>query len=151
MLNSAEVLVDGLEAADERAAEFWRNRVQPYLQEIWPQQLDRKTPRLLECFGRLCIAAGDAFPEALEELQHWLQSMLYAGHLLGRLKDSDLCNKFPAESLDLLDRVIGDEPPLGDELRECLQLIQSAEPPLKDDPRFRRLRDLLHGQGQELE
>ena len=148
---SAEVLVDAVEAADERHAEFWRNRVQLYLQEIWPQQLDRKTPEISECFGRLCIAAGDAFPEALEELQHWLQPLLYAGRLLGRLKDSDLCSKFPAESLDLLRRVIGDEPPLGDELRECLQLIQSAEPPLKDGPRFRRLLDLLHGQGQELE
>ena len=151
LLDSAEVLVDVLEAVDERRAEFWRNRVRPYVQEIWPQQLDRKTPEVSECFGRLCIAAGDAFPEALEELQYWLQPLLYAGPLLGRLKDSDLCRKFPAESLDLLDRVIGDEPPLGDELRECLQLIQSAEPPLKDDPRFRRLHDLLHGQGQELE
>ena len=151
LLDSAEVLVDALEAADERRGEYWRNRVLPYLQSIWPKGIDRKTPQISECLGRLCIAAGDAFPKALEELRRWLQPPKYPGRMMRRLKDSRICNKFPEDALDFLKLVTGDEPPLGDELRECLQQIRSAKPPLKDDPRFRRLRDLLGGHGQELE
>ena len=148
---AAETLVDALDAAGGQRAEFWRNRVWPYLHTIWSPQHDRKTSEVSECFCRLCIAAGEAFPEVLEELRDWLQPLQYPGHSMGRLKDSGLCSKFPAESLDLLRRVTGDKPPLGDELRECLQQIQSAEPTLKNDPRFRRLLELLHSQGQELE
>ena len=59
---AAEVLMGALDAAGGQRAEFWRNRVRPYLQANWPQQLGRKTPEVSECFGRLCIAAGDAFP-----------------------------------------------------------------------------------------
>ena len=151
LLYSAEVLVDALEAAGERRVEYWGNRVLPYLQSIWPKGINRKTPQISECLGRLCIAASDEFPEALQELRHWLQPPSYPGRLMADLKDSPLCSKFPEYSLDFLDLVTGDEPPLGDELRECLQQIRSAEPPLKDDPRFRRLRDLLRGHGQELE
>ena len=141
--DSAEVLVDALEAAGGRRAEFWHNRVRPYLQSIWPNRLDRKTLEVSECLGRLCVAAGDAFPDALEKLRDWLQPPPYAGRLMGRLKDSGICGQFPDEALDFLDCVTGDEPPLGEELRECLEQIRSAKPQLEDEARFHRLRDLL--------
>ena len=79
-----EALVDALEAAGRRRIEYWRNRVRPYLQAIWPKGIDKKTPQVSECLGRLCIAAGDEFPEALQELRHWLQPPQYAGRLMRR-------------------------------------------------------------------
>ena len=149
--NSAEVLVDALEAAGERCVDYWRNRVRPYLQNIWPTSSTYRTPQVSECLGRLCIAAGPAFPEVLEEVRNWLQPPQYAGRLMARLKDSELCTKFPAEVLDFLDLVTGNEPPFGDELRECLRQIWSAAPRLQDDQRSRRISNLVRGHGGRLE
>ena len=149
--DSAEVLIDALEAAGERRVEYWRNRVLPYLQSIWPKGIDRKTPQVSECLGRLCIAAGDEFPEALQELRHWLQPPPYTGRLMAALKDSPLCSQFPDEALDFLVRVTGEEPPLGSDLADCLRQIRSVAPQLEIDRRFQRLRDVLCKYGQELE
>ena len=145
---AVEVLIDALEATGERHAEFWRNRVLPYMRSIWPKALDRRTPNVSESLGSLCIAAGDAFPEALKELRDWLRPHEYLGHLMHRLKESGLCRKFPQSSLDFLGLVTGDGPLWEDELRECLVQIGSAEPQLKDEQRFRDLRDLVRKHGK---
>ena len=117
--------------------------MRPYMQSIWPNELDQKTPQISECLGRLCIAAGNAFPEALQELRHWLEPPPYLGRLMRRLKDSQVCSKFPEHAVDFLALVIGDEAPWGDELGECLEQILSAAPQLQDDLQFRKLRDLI--------
>ena len=151
LLHAADVLIHALEAAGERRTKFWRNRVLPYIRSIWPKENDRKTPKVSESLGGLCIAAGDAFPEALEELQHWLQPPQYLGDLMYRLKGSGLCGKFPKLSLDFLGTVTGDGPLWQDELGECLVQIRLADPQLEDDQRFRKLRDLVRKSGNELE
>ncbi len=151
LLHAAEVVIDALEAAGERRTEFWRNRVLPYIRSIWPKEHDRKTPKISESLGGLCIAAGDAFPEALEELRHWLQPPQYLGDLMYRLKESGLCGKFPDLSLDFLGLVTGDGPLWEDELGKCLEQMRSADPQLEDDQRFRKLHDLVRRSGTELE
>ena len=139
----AESLVRALEAAGKQCEQYWSNRVRPYMRSVWPNELDRKTPQISECLSRLCIAAGNAFPEALQEVRHWLQPPRYLGHLMRQLKESQVCSKFPEHAVDFLGLVIGDEAPLGDELGECLEQIRSAAPQLQDDPQFRKLRDLM--------
>ena len=151
LCHAAEVLVDALEAAGGQRTEFWCNRVRPYLRAIWPQQLNRRTPAVSECLGRLCVASHDAFSEALKELRPWLQPPQYPGRLMQRLKDSQVCSESPEPALGFLKLVTGDEPPLGSELAECLEQIRSAAAQLEDDPRFQRLRELLRTCGQELE
>ena len=151
LLHAAQVLIDELEAAGERRTEFWRNRVLPYIRSIWPKEHDRKTPKVSESLGRLCIAAGDVFPEALKELRHWLQPPAYLGDLMYRLKESKLCGKFPKPSLDFLALVTGDGPLWENELGECLVQIRAADPQLEDEERFRKLRDLARKSGNELE
>ena len=62
-----------------------------------------------------------------------------------RLRESQVCSQFPEPALEYLDLVTGDERPLGDELEECLQQIQSAASQMENDPRFQTLRDVLRG------
>ena len=147
----AEVMVDTLEAAGRRHIENWRNRVRPYLQAVWPKANDQNTPKVSECLGRLCIAAGDEFPDALNELRHWLQPLPHPGHLMGKLKDSSLCSKFPNKALHFLARVTDEEAPLGSDLVDCLKQIRSVAPQLEVDKRFKWLRDVLRKRGHELE
>ena len=69
----ANSLVRALSGAGDQRGEYWKNRVLPFLDNIWPNSIDVISPEILIEFARLCIAAGDAFPEATERLKGWLQ------------------------------------------------------------------------------
>ena len=142
--DAAQALVRALESAGHKRANYWSNRVAPYLREIWPQTRDRISPKISESFARLCVAAQDKFPEALAQLQDWLQAVKYPDFLVHCLHEAELCGKFPKEALDFLSRVIGEQSQfLPGDLGDCLQTIGSASPALKADQRFERLSNYL--------
>ena len=147
---AAGALVDSLESAGERRAEHWKNRTLPYLQKIWPKSIDKLTPAISESLGRVCIAAGDAFPAAVEELRDWLQPPEYPGLVMLRLKESKLCSRFPDPVLEFLHLIVGENMLGLEDLKVCLEQIRAAKPGLKNDSRFQGLRDLLHRDGLEL-
>jgi len=147
---AAQALVRALEGAGDQRADYWTNRVIPYLHAIWPKTRDNISPAIAESLGRLCVAAQDAFPEALALLRAWLQPPAYPDYLVHRLHEAGLCGRFPEQALDFLSLVIGDQtqwPP--SDLGACLEAIESAKPELKTDPRFERLMAYLrqHGRG----
>ena len=148
---AADTLEDLLNGSGERRPEYWRNRALPYLRKVWPKSSDWRTPSISKSLGKVCIAAGDAFPEALEQLRHWLQPPQYPGDLIDRLRKSGLCGKFSEDALTFLDLIVGEKPLGWTDLKECLKQIQAAESGLTDDPRFKKLRDRLRQLGQELE
>ncbi len=147
----ANALWRALDGAGEQRVEYWSNRVRPYLQSVWPKSLNRKTQKISESLGIVCVAAQGGFPDALDKLKHWLQPLHYPGHLMRRLNDSGLCSQFPEPALDFLHRVTSDTPPWGEDLGKCLNQIRSTKPELEDHQQFRKLRDLLHQYGEELE
>lgn len=146
---AAQALVHALEGASEQRDAYWTNRVAPYLQSIWPKSRDNITPAISETLGRLCIAAQDAFPQALSTLWAWLQPVPHPHILLHRLLGSDLGKQFPEPTLAFIDIIVGDESqwPSAD-LKKCLEAIQVAEPRLIDDDRFKRLIAYLRRHGQ---
>ena len=148
---AAEALCRALESAGEQRTEHWANRTLPYLRSVWPRPIDNRTPAVSESLAKLCIAAQEAFPEALAELRHWLQPVRYPGHLLRRLRASGLCSKYPKSALEFLALVTSDEPPWGSDLEECVQQIRSEASDLEDDPQFQRLVEHLRGAGAELD
>ena len=145
-----DALADALKGAGRQRAEHWQNRTRPYLQKTWPKSIERRTPAISDGLARVCIAAQDAFPDALEELRRWLQPPQYPGLLMHQLKESELCRKFPESSLVFLDLVINKKNPALWNLKDCLKQIQDGEPRLDNDSRFRGLRELLELGGQGL-
>lgn len=148
--DAAQALVRALEGAGEQRADYWTNRVAPYLHAIWPKTRDNVSPAISESLGRLCVAAQDAFPEALALLRAWLQPPAHPDYLVHRLHEAGLCGRFPEHALDFLSLVIGDQtqwPP--SDLGACLDAIRIAAPELEADPRFERLMAYLrqHGRG----
>ena len=146
--DTAQVLVRALESAGNQRANYWSNRVAPYLRDIWPHTRDRISPDISESFGRLCIAAQDQFPEALAQLKDWLQAVEYPDFLVDCLHEAGLCGKFPEQALEFLSRVVGEQTQSypGD-LGDCLEKIESALPELKADQRFERLSNYLRQHG----
>lgn len=148
--DAAQALVRVLEGAGEQRADYWTNRVAPYLHAIWPKTRDNVSPAIAESLGRLCVAAQDAFPEALTLLRAWLQPPAHPDYLVHRLHEAGLCGRFPEHALDFLSLVIGDQtqwPP--SDLGACLDAMRIAAPELEADPRFERLMAYLrqHGRG----
>lgn len=148
--DAAQALVRALEGAGEQRADYWTNRVAPYLHAIWPKTRDNVSPAIAESLGRLCVAAQDAFPEALSLLRAWLQPPAHPDYLVHRLHEAGLCGKFPEQALDFLSLVIGDQTqwsPSG--LGACLDAMRIAAPELEADPHFERLMAYLrqHGRG----
>src|SRR5690606_19756258 len=138
--DAAQALVRALEGAGNQRADYWANRVAPYLRSIWPKTREHTSPNIAESLGRLCVAAQDAFPEAFTMLRAWLQPPAHPGFLVHQLHEADLCRQFPQPSLDFLDLVIGEQAqwPPGD-LGACLEQIRNVDPALENDARYERL------------
>lgn len=148
--DAAQALVRALEGAGDQQADYWTNRVARYLHAIWPKTRDNVSPSIAESLGRLCVAAQNAFPEALTLLRAWLQPPAHPDYLVHRLHEAGLCGKFPEQALDFLSLVIGDQtqwPPSG--LSACLEAIRTARPELEVDPRFEWLMAYLRQFGRE--
>lgn len=146
--DAAQALVRALEGASDQRADYWTNRVAPYLHAIWPKTRDRNSPAIAASLGLLCIAAQDAFPEALARLRAWLQPSAHPDYLVHRLHEAGLCSMFPEQALEFLSLVIGDRTQWpSSKLGACLDEMQTAAPELAADQRFEQMRAYLRGTG----
>jgi hypothetical protein len=146
---SAQALSQALEGAADQREDYWKNRVQPFWQYVWPKSRDLATPRIAESLTRLIIAARSEFPAALAAMRDWLQPIEHPDYVMHLLHESDLCNKFPADALHLLDIVFADRQWVSRELEQCLDRIEQVSSGLAQDPRFQRLREYSRRRGSQ--
>lgn len=144
---SAQALFQALEGAADQREDYWKNRAQPFWQQIWPKSRDLATPRIAESLTRLVIAARGEFPAALAVAQDWLQPIEHPHYVVQLLAESGLCKRFPTEALLLLSAVINDQPWAPRELGQCLDQIVQAAPHLAQDTRYLRLREYSRRRG----
>lgn len=137
----AQTFAQALEGTGEQRQDYWKNRVHPFWQRVWPKSRELATKRIAESLARLCIAAGDAFPLALETMVDWLQPIEYPSYVVHLLRESGLCLRFPEDALCLLAAILSDQPLIPEELTQCLDAIAQARPKLEQDLRFQRLRE----------
>ncbi len=147
LLHAANSLVRALEGAGDQLGEYWRNRVLPYFESIWPKSEASISPAISESLARLCVAAGEAFPQALEKLKHWLQPLDDPYIVIYQLDKAHLSKRFPDDVLKFLDKLIGDGALLSssDQLSSCLKAIRDSNPSLQTAPRFQRLESKCQG------
>ena len=149
---AAETVARSIESAGARRSEHWKVSVAPYLRKIWPNTNDRRSRSIAKHLGRVCVAAGREFPNALELVEAWLQPLRYTGLIPAGILEAGICERFPKEALTFLN-AIGDELtqwPV-EELRKCLIAIRAAALELEDDPRFMHLREYLRRHGRDLD
>ncbi|WP_197714616.1 hypothetical protein [Nitrosomonas supralitoralis] len=135
----AKALVQALEGAEEQREDYWKNRIKPFLEQIWPKSHNLVSNEISKSLVLLSIAAGEEFPAALSLILNWLQPFEHPNYALLRFHESGLCNRFPNETLQLLDKIIDDQPWISPELGKCLEAISQIEPTLDKDRRYHRL------------
>lgn len=144
---AAQALAQALEGAADQREDYWRNRVRPVWQEVWPKSRDLATPRIAESLARLAIAARGEFPAALDAVHDWLQPVEHPHSIVHWLHESGLCSKYPEAALRLLAAVISDQHWAPRELGQCLDVIVQSAPQLAQDPRYLRLREYSRRHG----
>ena len=144
---SAQALSQALDGAADQREDYWKNRVRPFWKEVWPKSRDLATPRIAESLARLVIAARGEFPAALAAVQDWLLPLEHPHYVVRLLQKSELCGRFPAEALLLLNAVIAGQQWTYGELGQCLSEIVQAMPKLTQDHRYLRLRDYSRRRG----
>lgn len=143
----AQALSQALEAAGDQCEDYWRNRAQPFWQQIWPKSRDLATPRIAESLTRMVIAARGDFPTVLVAVKDWLQPIEHPSYVVHLLKKSCLCSQYPVDALDLLDAVIADQQWLPRELGKCLDQIEQVAPHLVQEVRYQRLHEYFRRRG----
>lgn len=140
---SAQALYQALEGAADQREDYWRNRIQPFWQQIWPKSCSLATQRVARSLTRLVIAARGEFPAALDTVEQWLKPLDYPNYIVRLLHESGLCKRYPNEALKLLNLVIADPQEGARVLEQCLDQIVQAEPKLAQDARYLKIREYL--------
>ena len=145
---SAQALVRALEGAGDQREDYWRNRILPFWEKIWPKSNDQALSANAESLSRLCVSAGGEFPSAIAVIGNWLRVVEEPGYLIHQLQQSGLSGRFPENALRLLSTVLSDQSRwITQELRQCLDAIGLAAPNLIQDPRYMRLDELARRSG----
>lgn len=130
----------------------WIRLGRPFLEKAWPKEVKFQTSATSQILAEIAIRVGRHFPTAVRMIQPFLCSVNEASTLVYSItKDQadgsqPLATLFPTEALELLDRLIADEPrTLPHGLNAALDALAEAAPALRQDPRWQRLNDLLVG------
>ena len=124
----------------------WRKLVMPFIRNAWPKERRYRTSGTSGAWLSLLCNTGDAFPDVLDAVWNHLGDVDWRQAMLAGAIES-LAQRFPRQTLDLLDRVAPDEVgevPYG--LSTVLDLLVEAEPALIGDTRYSRLHRLAAGQ-----
>lgn len=136
---AARALAQALEGAGDQREEYWRNRVLPFWQQVWPKERHLASNGIAASLAELSIAAREEFPAALAAVLDWLQPLEHPHYVVHLMHESDLAERFPEEALRLLNAILDDQCWTPRELGNCLADIAAAAPPLAQDPRYQRL------------
>ena len=144
---AVQALYQAIEGAGAQREDYWKNRAQPFWQQVWPKSRDLATPRIAESVARLVIAARGEFPSAMITVQDWLQPIEHPHFVVHLLHESGLCTRFPEEALRLLKEVIADQQLAPRDLGQCLDEIIQAASQLAQDAEYQRLREYIRRRG----
>jgi hypothetical protein len=130
----------------------WSRKAQPFLEQVWPKELKYQTAVTSRALTEIAVKADSNFPNAVQTILPFLRPTEHGDRLVlsltkqGSDTEASLSERFPVESVELLDRLIASTPrslPYG--LSEALESAATARPAIRQDLRWRRLSNLLIG------
>ena len=143
----AQTLSQAIEGTGEQREDYWKNRIQPFWQHVWPKSRDLSSNSIAESLARMSISARGEFPSALTAVMDWLKPIEYPHYILHALQESGLTKRFPAEVLIFLDKVIENQKHAPFELKQCLTDIIEVKPDLTTNYKYEKLIEYLNRHG----
>ncbi|MCA1379830.1 MULTISPECIES: anti-phage defense-associated sirtuin Dsr1 [Bradyrhizobium] len=139
LLEVVQALTQALGGAGAQREDYWKNRIQPFWQQIWPKSRDLASGSISESLAIMCVAGEDIFPSVLAVVADWLGPIEHPHYAVHRLHTTGLCTRFPEAALRLLAAILSDQFWAPTDLRDCLDAIGQAKPSLRSDYRYQRL------------
>lgn len=140
--NTARLLAQLLGGKSEDRAEYWKKRVKPYLQSIWPQSNDEHEELVYARLAEVLVSAGDQFPDAVVTFKHWLKPLSEYTYVVTLLQEAGHCKATPEYALKFLNGVVNTSYAwVPTDLGNCLKEISEAKEALQDDWRFLSLKE----------
>lgn len=131
----AIVLRQVLESASDKKANFWNNRVKPFLHEFWPKDKDKTSSELSYFLAKLAIHSDESFSDVVSVISIYLRPLDRQFYLICKgLFETGHCEKYPQSSLILLSKLCPEkrEYCFGNHfLSDCLKSIVQADNSLK--------------------
>ena len=131
---------------EERLENYWEERINPFLKNCWPKSKKFNTGDTAQEFALMCIYGKESFKTIYESVKHYLVEITYPSYVIIELKESELCGKYPKETLDLLYRTIGSNlERVFDQsyLITCLKEIDEADSTLRSISEYSQLFDVI--------
>jgi hypothetical protein len=133
-------------ARTKHSDDLWTSLIRPFVLDAWPRQLKYQTEESARQLAQIAEKSGDRFPEVVTIILPFLRSVPHLDTFAYRLKKQGedgqgYSVRFPAETLALLNALVGDDPQaLPWNLGELLELIADAAPALRQSDPWRRLK-----------
>ena len=148
--HTGRLIAQMLRGAGSERGEFWKSRVKPYFQNVWPKSNKPRDEMVHSRIAEACVAAEESFPDALVTLKHWLLPSGAHSFPVTLLHESGICEEQPEPALDFLDRIVDTEYEWAPtKLKSCLDEIEYADTSLRNDPRFIRLLEYWDRRGYD--
>jgi hypothetical protein len=140
---AARWLKKKLEGAGNDASRLWKERIDQWLDHAWPKEPGLQSSGVSYAFAEAVIFTGDTFPEAVARISPLVGPIDHGWRILTKLKEKGHVERFPAASLELIDKLIDDHPPrwFGD-LNGFLDDVRGVDQQLESDGRFQRLKEI---------
>jgi hypothetical protein len=138
-----EEVIWSLEGWSTAANGRWRERVIPFLKNVWPKQRALRTPRISARLADFALTNGDLMPAIVEVILPWLVPVR-GGHLRTLSLKADAgdhpARLYPKATLDLLWAVLGEDPHQWPYKIEDVIGILAEAPEIAADARLSELR-----------
>lgn len=136
-----------LDGAGDRAPTLWRQEVGPWIREVWPPEREHRSSEESIGLSRAAIKAGEAFPDAVEDIGSYLVPVDRVGLIIHPLLEEGFPEQYPESSLLLLSEIIGDNTVGYSKIGECLNRIREGKAEIDDEPEYERLRRMAMERG----
>jgi hypothetical protein len=124
----------------------WISFGRTFLQRAWPRESRYQTPGVSRQLAFLAGRSGDDFPDVVRTILSLVvptDQLDLTVHQAAEQSDDSLAKRFPESMLQLLDRLVPDDPqPVPYELGVVLNLIVATSPSLRGDRHWIRLRKI---------
>ncbi len=130
----------------------WRGFVKPFLEQAWPRELRFQTESTSNALAEVAESAKDHFPEVVDTVVPVLtrvskpSAVMYTFESNEENDEQSLATRFPRHTLKLFHAFVPDSPQyVPFDLHKVLEMIGDADPALRQDQRWRRLRRIAIG------